>query len=138
MSDSWLDKLPGSAKQKKRAKYKMSAHAYEKLRQKVVGPEKARQEMEWNEAMAQLQFGLETEPQMKEAFKEQIEKDIAEQGIEAVLELSEIPADLKAQIESGGFDVSIINDQIVLNPEGNIGEKIPMRKAVTESYLSQL
>jgi flagellar motor protein MotB len=138
MSDSWLDKLPGSAKQKKRAKYKMSAHAYEKLRQKVVGPEKARQEMEWNEAMAQLQFGLETEPQMKEAFKEQIEKDIAEQGIEAVLELSEIPADLKAQIESGGFDVSIINDQIVLNPEGNIGEKIPMKRSLTESYLSQL
>jgi predicted component of viral defense system (DUF524 family) len=122
----------------------MSAHAYEKLRQKVVGPERAKQEMKLNEAMAQLQFGLETEPEMKEAFKEQIEKDIAEQGIEAVLELSEIPADLQSQIESGAFDVGISSpsddapDQIVLTPEGNVGEKIPMKRTLTESYLSQL
>jgi len=144
MSDAWLDKLPGTAKQKERMKYKMSARAYEKLRQKVVGPEKAKEEMKWNEAMAQLKFGLETEPEFKEALKHQIEKDIAQQGIEAVLELSDIPADLKKQLESGAFDINVVSvaedvpDQIVLTPEGNIGEKIPMKKALMESYVSQL
>jgi hypothetical protein len=144
MSDGWLDKLPGTAKQKKRAKYKMSAAAYEKLRKKVVGPEKAKQEMQMNESMAQLKFGLETEPELKKALKSQIEKDIQEQGIEAVLALSEVPADLKQQLESGGFDISIdspsdeASDQLVLTPEGNVGEKIPMKKSLMESYLSQM
>jgi len=144
MNDSWLDKLPGSAKQKKRAKYKMSAHAYEKLRQKVVGPEQAKEEMKRNEAMAQLKFGLETEPEFKEALQKQIEKDIAEQGIEAVLAVSEIPSDLKDQLQTGNFEIDITSpsedapDQLVLTPEGNIGEKIPVSKSLTESYLSQL
>ena len=144
MSDAWLDKLPGTAKQKERMKYKMSARAYEKLRQKVVGPEKAKEAMKWNEAMAQLKFGLETEPEFKEALKQQIEKDMAEQGIEAVLDMSEVPANLKQQLESGDFDVSIVSpsedvpDQLVLTPEGNIGEAIPVSKTLMESYISQL
>ena len=122
----------------------MSAAAYEKLRQKVKGPEELKKEMEWNDVMAQLRFGLETEPQMKEALKKQIEKDIAEQGIEAVLGLSEVPADLKQQIESGAFEIDVASpsekapDQLVLTPEGNVGEKIPMKKSLTESYLSQM
>ncbi|MBT4119829.1 MAG: hypothetical protein HOG89_02170 [Candidatus Peribacter sp.] len=144
MSDSWLDKLPGTAKQKQNAKYKMSARAYEKLRQKVVGPEKAKQEMQRNEAMAQIKFGLETEPEFQEAFKQQIEKDIAQQGIEAVLSNPDISNEMKQQIESGSFDIDVtspsedVPDQLVIKPEGNVGEKIPLSKSLTESYLSQL
>ena len=131
MSDSWLDKLPGTAKQKQNAKYKMSARAYEKLRQKVVGPEKAKQEMQ-------------TEPEFQAAFKQQIEKDIAQQGIEAVLSNPDISNEMKQQIESGSFDIDVtspsedVPDQLVIKPEGNVGEKMPLSKSLTESYLSQL
>lgn len=144
MSDAWFEKLPGTAKQKERLKYKMSAKAYEMLRRKVVGPEKAKEAMRWNDAMAQIKFGLETEPEFKEALKQQIEKDMTEQGIEAVLEMSEVPADLKQQLESGDFDVSVVSpsedvpDQLVLTPEGNVGETIPVSKTLMESYVSQL
>ena len=136
--NSWLDTLPISERQKIREKYKLSAAAYEKLREKVKGPEDIQEEMHWNEKLAELRFGVETEPQMKEALKKQIEKDITEQGIEAVLELSDEPLEVTSPLESGSFDVSIDSNQIALAPEGNVEEKIPIRKAMMESYLSQL
>jgi hypothetical protein len=136
--------LPSSERQKIRDKYKMSAAAYEKLRQKVKGPEELKQEMEWNELMAQLKFDLETDPHMKEALKKQLEQDLSEQGIEAVLENANLPEDIKKQIESGAFEIDVDSptedspNQLVIAPEGNIGEKLPIAMHLTESYLSQL
>jgi len=136
--------MPSSERQKVREKYKLSAAAYEKLREKVKGPEDLERESQWNEAMAQLRFGLETEPEMKKALKAQIEKDIAQQGIEAVLANPDIPKEMKQQLESGSFEVDVdsptedVSDQLVVKPEGNIGESIPVSKTLTESYLSQL
>lgn len=136
--------LPSSERQKVREKYKMSAAAYEKLRQKVKGPEQLKEEMQWNDIMAQLRFTMETEPRVKEALKKQIEKDIKEQGLEAVLQSPDLPAEIKKQLEQGRFEVTIDSpsedapDQIVVNPEGNISEKLPITLSMTESYLSQL
>lgn len=146
MSDSWLDMLPSSERQKVREKYKMSAAAYEQWREKVRerGPEYIEKEQMWNEAMAQLKFGMETEPHMKEALKQQIEKDITEQGLEAVLKNPDLPAELKQQLEAGQFDIIIDAptedepDQLVLVPEGNVSEKCGLTTSLSESYLSQM
>ena len=146
MSDSWLDMLPSSERQKVRERYKMSAGAYEKWREKVRerGPEYIEKEQMWNEAMAQLKFALESEPHMKQALKQQLEKDLAEQGIEAVLQDPNLPEDLKNLIEQGQFDITVDSpqedehDTLVVVPEGNVSEKLPVTFQLTESYVSQL
>lgn len=136
--------LPSNERQKIKEKYKMSAAAYEKLRQKVKGPEDLEREMDRNEVMAQLKFDLETQAHMKEALQKQLEKDIAEQGIEAVLQSPDIPAELRQQLEGGNFDVTVASpvesepDQLVIAPEGNIAEVIAVNSSLADSYLSQL
>lgn len=142
--NSWLDMLPSNERQKIREKYKMSPAAYEKLRQNVKGPEQLKEEMQWNEQMAQLRFALETEPHIKEALQKQIEKDIAEQGIEAVVQNPDIPQELREKITSGKFEVTVdsvsedVPDQLTIHPEGNVSEKIPISHFLTETYVSQL
>lgn len=142
--NSWLDMLPSSERQKIREKYKMSAAAYEKLREKVKGPEEMQQELNHNELMAQLRFDLETEPGMKDALKQQIENDMEQGGIEAVLKNPDLPSELRQQLERGEFEVTVESptesepDQIVLAPEGNVSEKFPISSSLSDSYLSQL
>ncbi len=144
MDNSWLDILPSSERQKIREKYRLSAAAYEKLREKVKGPEDLREEMIRNEIMARLRFGLETEPALKDALKKQIEKDITEKGIEAVLSSPGLPDILRQLLESGRFDVTVASpsehepDQLVVVPEGNVQEKLPVHMSLTNAYLSQL
>lgn len=141
---SWLDILPSAERQKLREKYKMSAAAYEKLREKVKGPEDLEREMQRNEAMAQLRFGMETEPHIKDALQKQIERDISEQGIEAVLQNPDVPQETRDALLQGNFEVSIdsvsddVPDQIVVHPEGNVSEAIPLSRSLTDTYLSQL
>ena len=142
--NSWLDMLPSNERQKIREKYKMSAAAYEKLREKVKGPEDLEREMNYNEMMAQLRFDLETEPGLKDALKKQLEKDVEQGGIEAVLQNPDIPSKLKQQLEQGKFEVTVASpsehepDQLVIAPEGNVAEHIPVNKSLSDSYLSQL
>lgn len=141
---SWLDLIPGNERQRIKEKYKLSESAYEKLRDKVKGPEDIAEEMLWNEAMAQLKFGMETEPHMGEALKKQIEKDIAEQGIDAVLDNSDLSDEVQKLLREGKFDVRVdapannAPDQIVIKPEGNVSDKLPIRMSLCQSYVSQL
>ncbi len=120
----------------------MSPAAYEKLRERVKGPEDLEREQLWNEAMAQLKFAIETEPSVKEALKEQLKSDIESNGIEEVFE--DIPEDLREALSTGQFEVTIdapredAQDQIVIVPEGNVSEKIPIRFSLSETYVSQL
>ena len=137
MSDAWLDMLPSSERQKIKEKYKMSAAAYEKLRQKIKGPEDIEREMQGNEKMAQMKFALETEPEIKKALQEQLQKDIGEHGIEGVLESTEVSDMMRQQIKSGQF-VLVVDESLSVAPEGNISETLPVKKALVESYLSQL
>ena len=122
----------------------MSPSEYEKMRERVKGPEDLKDELMWNEAMAQLKFTLETERKIKDALKKQIESDMKEGGIEAVLQNPDIPKEIRDQLENGKFDVTVdapkedAHDQLVLVPEGNVGEKIPIRFSMSETYVSQL
>lgn len=141
---SWLDMLPANERQRIREKYKLSASAYEALREKVKGPKQLEQEMRRNEALAQLKFGLETEPVMKEALRSQIEKDISEHGIETVLDCAQVAPDIRAAIERGAFEVTVDEpskdapDHLVVVPEGNVTDRLPVHATFAESYVTGL
>lgn len=141
---SWLDKLPSGEKERVRERFRMSPAAYEKMRERVKGPEDLKEEMQWNESMAQLKFALETEKELKDALTEQIASDIESSGLEKVLENSDLPKEIRDQLKRGEFDVHVDTpaeaerDNIVLVPEGNIAEKIPINFSLSETYVSQL
>ncbi len=131
---TWLDQLPSNERAKIRARLR-SPEAYEKLREKVKGPEDLERDMEKNEALAELKFALETEPKAKNALKAQIEKDIAEQGIESML--GEVNPEFVYALEQGNFDVAVDSDQVVVIPEGVVAEKLPVSQKVSDTYIQQ-
>jgi|TARA_Y100000310_G_C20422691_1_gene687429 hypothetical protein len=115
---------------------------YERLRERVKGPEDLEREMEQNELLAELKFALETEPHVQEELRKEIEKDLGEQGIEQMLESDDISPEAEQALASGSFEVGIDtnpdtgHDQIVLQPEGNVSEKIALQKSVGEQYIA--
>lgn len=115
-----------------------SPAAYERLREKVKGPEDLAEEMKVNEALAEFKFALETEPAVQEDLRRQLEQEIKAGGIESLLETSEAsPAALKAA-EVGNFTVAVeadsASEQVVIYPEGNVSEKIPLKKSVSDRF----
>ena len=136
----WLDILPSSERARVRKRLR-SPEVYEKLREKVKGPEELAEEMEQNESVAELKFALETEPVVHEVLRQEIEKSLNEEGIEQLLDVSSAtPAGLDA-ISDGNFDVRIVLDdagdseQMVLHPEGNVKEKIPLKMSFSERFI---
>tara|TARA_B100001971_G_scaffold209190_1_gene232335 strand:- start:881 stop:1306 length:426 start_codon:yes stop_codon:yes gene_type:complete len=125
---------PGLREKMKRAKKKMSPAAYEKLRERVKGPEDLEKELGQMEHLANLKFNMESEPHVKEKLKEKIKEDIDAKGMDEVL---------AGNLEEGDFDVSIEEnpdtheDQLVVAPEGNVSEKIVIKPAYSEQYIAQ-
>jgi hypothetical protein len=136
---SWLDILPSSERAKIRKRMRSPA-AYEKMRQSVKGPEDLEREMEKNASMAELKFALETEPVVHEVLRQEIERILKEEGIEKVLEIHAASRTGIDAINDGNFDVRIVLDdtgngeQMVLHPEGNVQEKIPLKPAFSEKF----
>lgn len=98
-------------------------------------------EMEKNEVLAELSFALETEPVVKDALKTQLEKDIAEQGIQAVF--GEVSPERIYALEQGNFEITVdapsdsSHEQLVVIPEGTVNEKIPLTQNMSEKYVQQ-
>jgi hypothetical protein len=142
MSD-FMDHLPSKEREKIRKRMR-SPEAYEALREKVKGPEDLEKEMKRSEQLAEVNFELQSNPEKKERMKSGIEKDIAEQGIEKVLDAKNLSPELKSSLESGKFTVAISahptthEDTLVVMPEGNIQEKIPVKTTFTEKYTGQV
>ena len=142
--DSYLDLIPSSERQKIRERLKLSEGEYEKLRERVKGPEDLKMELERGEVLAEARLKMELEPGVKDALQKQIEMDMKERGIEEIVEGVEISAEAKAAIESGNFDVSIEShpeshqDQLAILPEGRVGEVVPIRLSLGDQYLSGL
>ena len=141
MSDSWLDHIPSHERQRILRRLR-SPEEYQKLRERVKGPEDLEREMEKNERMAELAFAMETEPKLKAALTEQIKEDVKEHGVDAVLD-TELPSDARVSFEAGNFAVTIEankdtqEDQLMVVPEGNVQEAIPLKPAFSEQYLGQ-
>lgn len=140
---TWLDLMPSSERQKLRELKKHSPEEYERLRERVKSVEQISEEMSHNEQMAELSFALSAEPGLKEALMKQVQEDLQEQGIEGVLESSNISEEDRAKLDQGAFDVRVDahpetqQDQIVLVPEGNVQEKIPISSSLGEQYVQQ-
>ncbi len=140
MSDAFLDHIPSQEREKIRKKMR-SPEAYERLRESVKGPEDLEREMDKAEKLAELSFALETEPHMQEKMKKTIEKELQEKGIDALLDLSEdLPHAVSQMLLAGKFSVAVSShpstheDTVVVVPEGNIQEKIPLKQNLSNAY----
>ncbi len=141
MSDSFLDNLPSNERRK--LKQMMSPEAYERLREKVKGPEDLEKELKRGEQLAELSFELQTDEKLRERLKGQCEKDVREQGIEAVMDVQKLSPELKKALQQGKFMLAVSShpsthdDQLVAVPEGNVQEKIPLKPAFSDRYVAQ-
>lgn len=142
MSD-YFDHLPSHERERIRKRMR-SPEAYEKLRDKVKGPEDLEQEMKKSERMADVSFALESDRDASEKLKTTIEKDISEQGVEQILEGDHLSPEAKKQIEAGKFTVTISShpstheDAMVIVPEGTVQEKIPVKVRFSDQYSGQV
>ncbi|TSC98920.1 MAG: hypothetical protein Greene101449_770 [Candidatus Peregrinibacteria bacterium Greene1014_49] len=143
MSDSFLDHLPSQEREKIRKRLR-SPEEYERLREKVKGPEDLEREMKKSEQMAEVNFRLETEPESVQRLHDRIAKDLKERGVEAVLEHGEVSDSVRAALEQGRFMVSIEahpkthEDVLVVLPEGNVQDKLPVKPIQSERYIQSL
>lgn len=120
----------------------MSPEAYERLREKVKGPEDLAKELKRGEQLAELSFELQTDEQLRERLKGQAEKDIRVYGPEHVFDVQLSPESKKA-LEQGKFLLAVAShpsthdDQLVAVPEGNVQEKIPLKMTFSDRYVAQ-
>ncbi len=137
-----MDFLPSHERQK--LKRMMSPEAYEKLRERVKGPEDLAREMARSERLAELRFEFETKPETREALRKQAEKDVREGGAEAVFDLEGASPEAKAAVEAGKYVLQVSShpsthqDALVGVAEGTVQEKLPVKPAITDRYLGQL
>ncbi|MBI3618981.1 hypothetical protein HY213_03020 [Candidatus Peregrinibacteria bacterium] len=142
MADSWLDHIPSHEREKIRKRMR-SPEEYERLREKVKGPEDLEKEMQKNDALANLTFGLETEPALHDGLKHAIDQQIQKEGVASVLEAPPKNPQLKKAIEKGKFKLTVSShpkthqDQIMVQPEGTVQEKLPLKPSLSDQYVSQ-
>lgn len=143
MSDNFLDHLPSALREKIRKRLR-SPEEYEKLRERVKGPEDLERELKRAERIADASFRLETDPGLKESLKNTIAEDLRERGLEEILDQEELSEDVVSALEKGAFDLRVDahpethEDTLVLLPEGNVADKIPVRPNLSEQYLTSL
>lgn len=142
MSDSYLDHIPSREREKIRKRLR-SPEEYERLRDVVKGPEDLERELDRGEKMAELHFALESDPKFQEKLRLQVERDMREQGIDAILETPPGP-DAKKAIERGRFKLTVSShpsthqDQLTVIPEGTVQEKLPIKQNLGDSYAANL
>ncbi len=142
MSDNFFDSLPSREREKIRRKLRSPAE-YDRLRERVKGPEDLERELGRAEHVAELHFALESSPEKARELKTKIQEDIAEQGIDAVLDAPALPPDLKKKLEQGKFAVAVSSsshaeDALVVVPEGTVQEKLPVKPSFSQQYATSL
>lgn len=143
MPDSFLDHLPSREREKIRKRLR-SPEEYERLREKVKGPEDLEREMKKSEQMAEANFRLETEPETAERLHDRMAKDLKERGVEALFENGDVSESVRAALEQGRFTVSIEahpktnEDVLVVLPEGNVQDTLPVKPVQSERYIQAL
>ncbi len=152
MSDSFLDFIPSQEREKIRRRMR-SPEEYERLREKVKGPEDLEREMSKNSEYAEFSFGLEAEKGMKESVKQSIAEQIADAGVQSVVE-GKLDKQTKAALEAGKFDViadssqeaspklrikpSSGNDKggSIDAPSGKVSEALPLKPSFQDKLVS--
>ncbi len=122
-----------------------SPEAYERLRENVKGPEDLEKALDRSEKMAELHFALASDSTAHERLKALIDRAVQEDGIESVLEQGAAFSEAgSAAVREGHFTlaVSVVpqthEDALMVVPEGNVAEKVPVRMSLMETCVSQL
>lgn len=142
MSNGFLDNLPSQEREKIRKRLR-SPEAYERLREKVKGPEDLAEEMDRSEKLAELHFSMESDPRMRESVKNAVVEDAQTNGLEQMLDAQPSSPDVLRALREGRFTVAVAahpetqEDTLVLVPEGNVQEKIPLTQNMSERYAGQ-
>lgn len=152
MSDSFLDFIPSQEREKIRRRMR-SPEEYERLREKVKGPEDLEREMNKNSEYAEFSFGLEAEKGMKESVKQSIAEQIADGGVNSIVE-GKLDKQTKAALEAGKFDIVADSSQEAAPklrirpssggesggtmdaPSGKVSEALPLKPSFQEKLLS--
>jgi hypothetical protein len=143
MSDSFLDRLSSPEREKIRRRMR-SPEEYERLRDKVKGPEDLERELKRSEQLADVKFRIETEPETAERLYDRIVDDIEKKGVEEVLEDGDVSESVKTSLEKGNFGVSVEahpkthEDALVVLPEGNVQDALPVKPVQSERYIQSL
>jgi len=143
MSDSWLDNIPSSERQRLKERFHLSEAQYEKLREKVKGPEDLKEEMKRNELLAELKFAMDAEPVLSQALRKQVQEDVRVHGLPAVLSSLHLSNGVRGAIEKGKFTIAVHPDakthvdQLAVVPEGKVAEALPITQKFSEQYLGQ-
>ena len=133
---SWLDILPSHERQKLREKLR-SPKEYAKSRESIPNLQEIDEQVERAKALAELKLALELEPRLEEELRKNIERDLQEQGSEALLQSA--PENISF-LQEENFHIDIVEDPntkqdtIALLPEGNPGEKVPLKPAISDRY----
>lgn len=141
MSDNFFDHLPSRERERIRKRMR-SPEAYEKLRESVKGPEELEREMEKMDAIAEMHFAFESDPKAQESMKKTVEKAM-EEGIDQVIEDPNISPEAKKSLEAGKFTLTVSahpkthQDQVMVVPEGNVQEKIPVTQKMNDQLATQ-
>src|SRR3989338_2622701 len=143
MNGSWLDHLPSKEREKIRKRMR-SPEAYEQLRERVKGPEDLEKEMTRSERLAELSFAMETEPAMKEKLQAMVRGDFQASGVENVIDdAQKLPYSIAEMLRAGQFEIGVTShprtheDALVIMPEGNVQEKLPVNISFTDRYIGQ-
>lgn len=143
VSDSFLDHLPSREREKIRKRLR-SPEEYERFREKVKGPEDLERELKRSERMAEVHFRIETEPEIAQRLHDRIAKDVKERGVKTVLEDAHVSDSVRTTLEQGRFTVSVEahpkthEDVLVVVPEGNVHDTLPMKPMQSERYVQMV
>ena len=137
MSDWFLDHLAGSERQKIRKRMRSEA-AYEKLRERVKGPEDLERELERSDRMAEVHLALESDPKVQEKVKEEVRansEDLFEE---------EPSQEVQKKIAEGKFKLAFSShpstheDVMTVVTEGNVQEKIPLKATMSDKLVNSI
>lgn len=112
-----------------------SPEAYERLREKVKGPEDLEQELDRAEKLAELHFALESDEAAHERMKAVVDRALRERPDEVTDGASALPESVK----EGKYRLAVTpDDALAILPEGNVRETIPVATSLLDECLSQL
>ena len=136
---SWLDRIPSRERMRLRSRPRRSPEEYAREREAKLGEtvERASEQAEFERGLAELSFALETEPRVQEALVKQVQEDMKAQRIDALIDDGQLSDAARAALMQGAMTVSVSGDQVMLVPEGNVQEALPLKKKVADQYVRQ-
>ncbi|MBI3336990.1 hypothetical protein HYZ98_05525 [Candidatus Peregrinibacteria bacterium] len=136
---SWLDRIPSSERMRLRSRPKRSPEAYASEREEKLGEtmEKASEQADFERGLAELSFALETEPRVREALAKQVQEDMKEKGIDELIDDGKLSDAARAALTQGKITVSATGDQLMIAPEGNVQEALPIKQKIADQYIGQ-